>query len=186
MAAIQTEVENCFRCRLSAGGTKKVFGCGSPDANVMFVGGILSDLNEPGLDKPFTGEAGALLDKIIAAIKLSKDEVYFCNIIKCRMPVGRDPAPDETDACIRFLSQQIEAVNPAFICTLGNTAVGALLKTDKPVSAMRGRFYNYKGIKLLPTYHPDYLLRHPGRKRDVWEDMKMLMKEMNMQPTPQK
>ncbi len=186
MAAIQTEVENCFRCRLSAAGTKKVFGCGSPDAAVMFVGGILSDLNEPGLDKPFTGEAGALLDKIIAAIKLSKDEVYFCNIIKCRMPVGRDPAPDETDACIRFLSQQIEAVNPAFICTLGNTAVGALLKTDKPVSAMRGRFYNYKGIKLLPTYHPDYLLRRPDRKRDVWEDMKMLMKEMNLQPTPQK
>ncbi|MCD6273319.1 MAG: uracil-DNA glycosylase [Deltaproteobacteria bacterium] len=175
---IQTDMENCSLCRLSASRKNIVFGTGNPDADLMFVGGRPSGMEVESTSEPFAGEVGELLEKIINAIKMSKDEAYFCNVIKCRTPGDRDPMPDEISACARFVEQQIDAVKPVFICTLGEIAARAFLKTDKSVSALRGRFYNYKGIKLLPTYHPAYLLRYDSRKRDVWEDMKMLMREM--------
>ncbi|WDN88499.1 uracil-DNA glycosylase [Desulfosarcina sp. BuS5] len=175
---IQTDMENCFLCRLSASRKNIIFGTGNPDADLMFVGGRPSGMDAESTSEPFAGEVGELLEKIINAIKMSKDEAYFCNVIKCRTPVDQDPMPDEISACARFLEQQIDAVKPVFICALGEIAAGVLLKTDKSVSALRGRFYNYKGIKILPTYHPAYLLRYESRKRDVWEDMKMLMREM--------
>ena len=178
LTTIQTDMENCSLCRLSSSRKNIIFGAGNPDADLMFVGGRPSGMDEDSTSEPFAGEAGELLEKIINSIKLSEDEAYFCNVVKCRTPGGRDPMPDEINACSRFLELQIDAVKPVFICTLGETAAGVLIKTDKSVSALRGRFYNYKGIRLLPTYHPAYLLRYPDRKRDVWEDMKMLMREM--------
>jgi DNA polymerase len=118
-----------------------------------------------------------LLTKIIEAIHLSREQVYICNIVKCRPPRNRNPQPDEIKTCFQFLDRQIEAIRPDFICALGSVAAQTLLNTDVPISRLRGRFHDYKGIKLLPTYHPAYLLRNPEKKRDVWEDMKMLMKE---------
>ncbi len=175
---IQTDMENCSLCRLSASRKNIVFGVGNPDADLMFVGGSQSGMDEDSTSEPFAGKVGELLEKIINAIRMSKDEAYFCNVIKCRTMGDRDPMPDEISACARFLEQQIDAVKPVFICALGEIAAGVLLKTDKSVSALRGRFYNYKGIKILPTYHPAYLLRDDSKKRDVWEDMKMLMRDM--------
>jgi DNA polymerase len=117
------------------------------------------------------------LTKIIEAIQLSREQVYICNIVKCRPPRNRNPQPDEIKICFEFLDRQIAAIQPAFICALGSVAAQTLLNTDVPISRLRGRFHDYKGIKLLPTYHPAYLLRNTEKKRDVWEDMKMLMKE---------
>lgn len=178
LAIIEADIKNCSFCRLPASRKNIVFGAGKPDADLMLIGGIPSGPDGESSSDPFAGEAGALLEKIINAIKLSKDDVYFCNIIKCRTPAGRDPMQDEIDACTRFIKEQIKAVQPDFICTLGEIAARFFLKTHKSVSAVRGRFYNYKGIKLLPTYHPADLLCCPDKKRDVWEDMKMLMREM--------
>jgi DNA polymerase len=123
------------------------------------------------------GAAGQLLTRIIAAINLSRRQVYICNIIKCRPPGNRNPETDEIEACLPFLERQIAAIQPDFICALGKFAAQTLLNSDVPISRLRGRFYDYNGIKLLPTYHPAYLLRNPDKKREVWEDMKMLMKE---------
>jgi DNA polymerase len=127
--------------------------------------------------KPFVGAAGQLLTRIIEAIKLSRSQVYSCNIIKCRPPENRNPKPDEIKRCSPFLERQIAAIQPDFICALGTFAAQRLLQTTTPISRLRGRFHQYRGIKVLPTYHPAYLLRNPDKKRDVWEDMKMLMKE---------
>ena len=175
---IEADMQNCSLCRLSANGKKILFGVGNPDADLMLVGGMPSCLDDNRPDELFAGKAGELLEKIINAINLTKDNVYFCNIIKCRTPGGRLPKPDEINTCAHFMEQQINSVKPVFICALGETAVEFFLKTGKPVSTLRGRVYNYKGIKLLPTYHPADLLRDPGKKRDVWEDMKMLMRKM--------
>ena len=136
----------------------------------------------PGFDEdqqgePFVGPAGQLLTKIIEAINLTRSQVYICNIVKCRPPRNRNPQPDEISTCFPFLDRQIAAMQPDFICALGSIAAQTLLNTAEPISRLRGRFHDYKGIKLLPTYHPAYLLRNPEKKRDVWDDMKMLMKE---------
>lgn len=175
---IEADMKNCSLCRLSASGEKILFGTGNPDADLMLIGGMPSGFDDNSFNDLFAGKAGELLEKIINAIKLTKDDVYFCNIIKCCTPGGRVPKPDEINTCAQFIEQQINAVKPVFICALGETAVEFFLKTGKPVSALRGRIYNYKGIKLLPTYHPADLLRDPGMKRDVWEDMKMLIREL--------
>jgi DNA polymerase len=127
--------------------------------------------------EPFVGPAGQLLNKIIEAIHLTRAQVYICNIVKCRPPRNRNPQADEIKTCFQFLDRQISAIRPDFICALGTIAAQALLDRAIPVSRLRGRFYDYKGIRLLPTYHPAFLLRNPERKREVWEDMKMLMKE---------
>jgi DNA polymerase len=145
-------------------------------AKLVFVG------EGPGFDEdqkgePFVGAAGQLLTKIVAAINLSREQVYICNIIKCRPPGNRNPESDEIESCLPFLERQIAAIQPDFICALGKFAAQTLLKSDVPISRLRGRFYDHNGIKVLPTYHPAYLLRNPEKKREVWQDMQMLMKE---------
>lgn len=174
---IRADIGDCRRCKLSNSRKNIVFGAGSPKARLVFVG------EGPGFEedktgKPFVGAAGKLLTKIIQAIKLTREQVYICNIIKCRPPGNRNPEPDEIKACFPFLERQIAALKPDFICALGIFATQTLLETKEPISKLRGRFHDYKGIKLLPTYHPAYLLRNPDKKRDVWEDMKKLMNEM--------
>ena len=181
---IRADIGDCRRCKLSNSRKNIVFGAGSPSARLVFVG------EGPGFEEdktgePFVGAAGKLLTKIIQAIKLTREQVYICNIIKCRPPGNRNPEPDEIKACFPFLDRQIAVIKPDFICALGIFATQTLLETTEPISKLRGRFHDYKGIKLLPTYHPAYLLRNPDKKRDVWEDMKKLMNEYN-KPLPPK
>jgi uracil-DNA glycosylase family 4 len=176
LETIRADLGDCRRCKLASSRTNIVFGKGNPNARLVFVG------EGPGFDEdkkgePFVGAAGQLLTKIIEAIKLSRAQVYICNIIKCRPPGNRNPEPDEIEACSPFLQRQIAAIKPNFICTLGKFAAQTLLKTDAPISKLRGRFHEYRGIKVMPTYHPAYLLRNPEKKREVWEDMKKLMRE---------
>jgi DNA polymerase len=173
---IRLDLGDCRRCRLAKDRKNIVFGAGSSSAKLLFVG------EGPGFEEdqqgePFVGPAGQLLTKIIEAIHLSREQVYICNIVKCRPPRNRNPQPDEIKTCFQFLDRQIAAIRPDFICALGSVAAQTLLNTDVPISRLRGRFHDYKGIKLLPTYHPAYLLRNTEKKRDVWGDMKMLMKE---------
>jgi len=173
---IRADLGDCQRCRLAPGRTHLVFGSGDPRAKLVFVG------EGPGFEEdqqgePFVGPAGQLLTRIIAAIKLNRTQVYICNVVKCRPPGNRNPEHAEIEACVGFLERQIAAIEPDIICALGTCAAQILLKTDRPISKLRGRFHDYLGIKVLPTYHPAYLLRNPKKKRDVWEDMKMLMKE---------
>ena len=177
LKTIRTDLGDCRRCRLSKGRTHIVFGEGDPHADLMFIG------EGPGFDEdrqgsPFVGAAGQLLTKIIRAIHLDRTQVYICNIVKCRPPENRNPQPDEIEACLPFLKRQIAAVKPLAICALGSVAARTLLKTEAPISRLRGRFHDYRGIQVMPTYHPAYLLRSPEKKRDVWEDMKKLMKEL--------
>jgi uracil-DNA glycosylase family 4 len=176
LADIRTDLGACQRCRLARARTKIVFGDGHPQAKLVFVG------EGPGFEedqqgKPFVGAAGQLLNRIIEAINLTRSQVYICNIVKCRPPGNRNPEPAEINCCFPFLERQIAAIKPDFICALGTIAAQTLLRTTTPISRLRGRFHEYRGIRVLPTYHPAYLLRNPEKKRDVWEDMKMLMKE---------
>jgi DNA polymerase len=171
---IRRDLGDCTRCGLHRMRRHIVYGSGDPNARLVFVG------EGPGRDEdlrgePFVGAAGALLTRIIEAIRLSRDQVYICNVVKCRPPGNRDPEPEEVSACLPFLKRQIEAIKPQFIVTLGAVAARTLLETNLPVSRLRGRFHDWNGIRLLPTYHPAYLLRSPEKKRDVWEDMKLLM-----------
>ena len=174
LKVIRNDLGDCRRCRLSAGRKNIVFGSGDPHAKLVFVG------EGPGYEEdqrgePFVGAAGQLLTKIIHAINYTRKQVYICNIIKCRPPGNRNPGPDEIKACAPFLKRQIAAVKPDCICALGTFAAQTLLETKEPISKLRGSFHQYMGIRLLPTYHPAYLLRNPDKKRDVWEDMKKLM-----------
>jgi uracil-DNA glycosylase family 4 len=178
LEAIRTDLGECRRCRLSQSRKHIVFGAGDPHARLVFVG------EGPGYDEdqkgePFIGAAGRLLTKIIEAIKFTRDQVYICNIIKCRPPGNRNPLPDEIEACLPFLKRQLTAIKPDVICALGTFAAQALLDTTLPISKLKGRFHDYNGIRVLPTYHPAYLLRNPDKKRDVWEDMKILMKALD-------
>ena len=173
---IHADLGDCRRCKLASGRNCIVFGDGNPNAKLVFIG------EGPGVEEDrkgqaFVGAAGQLLTRIIEAIKLSRNQVYICNIIKCRPPGNRNPEPDEIKTCFPFLERQIAAIQPDFIIALGTFAAQTLLGTVTPISRLRGRFHEYKGIKVVPTYHPAYLLRNPDKKRDVWEDMKMLMKE---------
>jgi DNA polymerase len=130
--------------------------------------------------EPFVGAAGRLLTKIIEAMNFTREQVYICNIIKCRPPENRNPMPDEIQACSPFLRRQISSIKPDFICALGTFAAQTLLETSVPISKLKGCFHDYMGIRVLPTYHPAYLLRNPGKKRDVWEDMQKLMKALDV------
>lgn len=173
---IKIDLGDCQRCRLATGRKHIVFGKGNVAARLVFVG------EGPGFEEdqkgePFVGAAGRLLTKIIEAIELSREQVYICNIIKCRPPGNRNPERDEIESCLPFLERQLAAIRPDFVCALGKVAAQTLLKSDLPISRLRGRFYDYNGMKILPTYHPAYLLRNPEKKREVWEDMKLLMKE---------
>lgn len=170
---IRMDLGDCRRCGLSAKRSHIVYGEGDPNARLVFVG------EGPGFEedrsgRPFVGPAGQLLTKIIEAIKLSRDQVYICNVIKCRPPGNRNPAPEEIAACRPFLERQIAAISPEAICTLGTFAAQTLLNTQMPISKLRGSFHTYNGIRLMPTYHPAYLLRNPDQKRAVWEDMKKI------------
>jgi uracil-DNA glycosylase family 4 len=170
---IHKDLGECKRCKLHKGRRHIVFGAGSAKARLVLVG------EGPGYEEdvqgvPFVGAAGQLLTKILGAIDLTRQDVYICNIIKCRPPGNRNPEPDEIAACFPFVERQIKAIKPRLICTLGTFAGQALLQTDKPISQLRGHFHAYGEIQLLPTYHPAYLLRNPARKRDVWEDMQKL------------
>jgi len=176
---LRSLIGDCQRCKLCKERTNIVFGTGDPDARLVFVG------EGPGYDEdqqgePFVGKAGQLLTKIIEAMKLKRDRVYICNIIKCRPPGNRNPAPDEIKACFPFLERQLDAIKPDFICALGTFAAQTLLDAVEPISKMRGRLYDMRGMKVMPTYHPAYLLRNSEKKRDVWEDMKKLMSMMDV------
>lgn len=172
---IRTELgADCTRCKLHGlGRTQVVFGVGNPEARLMFVG------EAPGGDEdiqgvPFVGRAGQLLTKIIEAIDLARADVYIANVIKCRPPQNRNPEPDEVERCEPFLFRQIDAVRPQVIVALGKFATQTLLRTMDPISRLRGRVFDYRGARLIPTFHPAYLLRNPSSKRDVWEDMKLV------------
>jgi uracil-DNA glycosylase family 4 len=174
LAAIKADIgPDCSRCKLHTLGRRQVvFGVGNPEADLMFVG------EAPGADEdlqgiPFVGRAGQLLTKIIEAIGLARDDVYIANVIKCRPPQNRNPEQDEVDTCEPFLFQQIDVIKPKVVVALGTFAARALLRTLDPISRLRGRVFEYRGAKLIPTFHPAYLLRNPSAKREVWEDMKL-------------
>ena len=174
---IHQGMKACQLCPLGKTRKNLVFGEGNPYAQIVFVG------EAPGADEdeqgqPFVGRAGQLLTKIIEAMGLMRKDVYICNILKCRPPGNRNPLPNEIELCEPFLKNQLQIISPRVICTLGKFAAQTLLKTDTPITALRGRFQSYEGIKLMPTYHPAYLLRNPSAKKFVWEDVKMIMKEV--------
>jgi len=167
----------CDGCQLHKRRTNLVFGSGNPKARLMFVGeapGGEEDLQ--GL--PFVGRAGQLLTKMIEAIDMNRGDVYIANILKCRPPNNRNPMPEEIAACAPFLREQISIIRPKIICTLGKFASQFLLQSEEPITALRGRFHKYEGIKLMPTYHPAYLLRNPPAKKFVWEDLKKIRDEL--------
>ena len=179
---LRSEIGDCKRCKLHPGRTHIVFGSGNPKADLMFIGEAPGE-EEDRQGKPFVGRAGQLLTKIIDAMGLHRDEVYIANIIKCRPPNNRNPQPDEIAQCEPFLRKQIEIIRPRVICALGSFSAQTLLRTDRKISVLRGRFHDYYGAKLMPTYHPAYLLRNPDAKRAVWEDMKLIQKELASLPT---
>jgi uracil-DNA glycosylase len=171
---VRLHMGECRSCGLSAQRTHIVFGEGNPEADLVFVG------EAPGLDedrsgRPFVGAAGQLLTRIIESMKLSRQQVYICNVIKCRPPGNRNPEKGEIDACRPFLQNQLTAIHPKVICALGTFAAQTLLDSTQPISRLRGRFHDFSGIKVMPTFHPSYLLRNEERKREVWEDMKKIM-----------
>lgn len=169
----------CTRCRLCTTRTQVVFGTGNPNAELMFVG------EAPGRDEdlqgePFVGRAGQLLTDIIKAMKLSREQVYIANVIKCRPPENRNPEPDELDACRPYILKQIELIKPRVIVTLGRFPLQSLTQKAYSISSVRGEWLEAEGIKLMPTYHPAYLLRTPAAKKDVWADMKKVMTELGI------
>ena len=182
LAVIRTDIGDCTRCKLHGLGRRQiVFGVGNPAADVMFVG------EAPGADEdvqgiPFVGRAGQLLTKMIEAMGFRREDVYIANVIKCRPPENRNPDPDEVERCEPFLFRQIEAIRPKVIVALGSFAAKTLLKTQSPISRLRGRVYEYQGARLVPTFHPSYLLRSPGQKREAWEDLKLALSVLGLEP----
>ena len=171
---VREELGDCRRCKLCAGRTNLVFGVGNPEAHLVFVG------EGPGADEdaqgePFVGKAGQLLTKMIEAMGYARQDVYICNVVKCRPPGNRNPEPDEIAACEPFLKKQLGAIRPRMIVALGKFAAQCLLRDDTPISRLRGDFRSYEGIQLMPTFHPAYLLREPARKKEAWDDLKKVM-----------
>jgi DNA polymerase len=180
LSVLAAEVAGCTRCEeLARCRTQTVFGVGNPSAELCFVG------EAPGADEdaqgePFVGAAGQLLTRIIGAMGLDRKDVYICNVLKCRPPGNRPPEPDEVANCRGYLERQLEIIRPKFICALGAHAAKTLLDSPLSIGRLRGRFHQYRGIPVLCTYHPAYLLRSPEAKKDVWEDIQILMKEMGL------
>ena len=171
---LRGELADCRRCGLCAGRKHLVFGEGDPRARLMFIG------EGPGYDedrtgRPFVGRAGQLLDKMIAAMQFTREEVYIANVVKCRPPDNRTPAPDEAAACLPFLRRQIELVRPEVIVLLGAAALKYLLNVSGGISRMRGRWTSFENIPVMPTFHPAFLLRQPEAKRDAWKDLQLVM-----------
>jgi DNA polymerase len=182
LLAIREDIGDCTRCKLHALGRQQiVYGVGNPDADLMFVG------EAPGADEdvqgiPFVGRAGQLLTKIIEAIDLKRDDVYIANVIKCRPPGNRNPEPDEVEQCEQFMFRQVDTIKPKVIVALGKFAAQTLLRTQDPISRLRGRVYSFRGAQLIPTFHPSFLLRSPGYKREAWQDLQKALAIMGRQP----
>ena len=173
LAALARSMDGCTRCKLSESRTRIVVGHGNPTARLMFVGEAPGrEEDEQGL--PFVGAAGQLLTKIIEAMGFQRDDVFIANTLKCRPPNNRNPEPVEVASCMPFLEEQIRLIGPRVIVTLGTFAAQAVLGTDEPIGRLRGRWQTAKGTRVMPTFHPAFLLRSPERKKDVWEDMKLV------------
>jgi uracil-DNA glycosylase len=174
---IRAEIGDCQRCKLAPTRTHIVFGSGNPHAELVFVG------EAPGYDEdqqglPFVGRAGQLLTKIIESINFKREDVYICNVLKCRPPENRNPEPDEVASCNPFLRKQLAAIRPKIVCCLGTFAAQTVLQTAAPISRLRGKFVDMDGMRVIATFHPAYLLRSPEKKREVWEDMKQIRAEL--------
>ena len=179
LATIAAEARICTKCRLAETRTQVVWGTGNPNADLMFIG------EAPGRDEdlkgePFVGRAGQLLTDIIKAMKLTRDDVYIANVIKCRPPENRNPEPDELEMCRPYIKMQVELIKPKVIVTLGKFALQSLTGKAHAVSASRGAWTDYNGVRVMPTFHPAYLLRTPSAKKDVWNDMKKVMTELGI------
>jgi uracil-DNA glycosylase family 4 len=180
------EVRGCVKCALHAARTQTVFARGNPRAEVCFVG------EGPGADEdaqgfPFVGKAGQLLDRMIEAMGFTRDDVYVCNIVKCRPPDNRKPEPEEMAACIPYLHEQLELVDPEVIVALGATAVQGLFATSEGITRLRGRWKLYRGrVPVMPTFHPAFLLRNPAAKREVWDDLQAVLRQMGRSPPARK
>lgn len=176
---VRDELGDCRRCKLHQGRKNLVYGVGNPDAHLVFVGeGPGADEDEQG--EPFVGKAGQLLTKMIEAMGYSRQDVYICNVVKCRPPGNRNPEPDEIAACEPFLKKQLGAIRPRVIVALGKFAAQCLLRDDTPISRLRGGFRSYEGIQLMPTFHPAYLLRDPSKKKEAWDDLKAVIAALKM------
>ena len=184
---IRKNLGDCQRCKLGATRKNLVFGVGNPHARLVFVGeGPGADEDEKG--EPFVGRAGGVLNRLIVAMGLKREDVYICNIVKCRPPGNRDPEQDEVAACSPFLLRQLRSINPDVIVTLGKPASHTLLGCKEPISKLRGKFRDFHGIPLMPTYHPSYLLRSGGNSDsfwDVWDDMTQVLQLLKL-PVPEK
>lgn len=183
LAALAERVKQCTRCHeLASTRTQTVFGVGNPQAKILFVG------EAPGADEdaqgePFVGKSGQLLNDIIKACRIRREDIYICNVLRCRPPGNRLPAPEEAHNCREFLDAQVAHVNPEYIVCWGACAAQNLLSMTDPIGKLRGRFYEYGRAKVLCTYHPSYLMRNPAAKKDVWEDMKRLFLDMGVDLT---
>jgi len=171
LQVLRDDIGDCKRCKLAPTRTNLVYGVGNPDADLVFVG------ESPGADEdaqgePFVGKAGQLLTKMIEAMGYTRDDVYICNVLKCRPPGNRNPEPDEVASCEPFLKRQLAAIRPRMIVALGKFAAQCLLRDDTPITRLRGGFRSYEGIPLMPTLHPAYLLRDPSKKKLAWDDLK--------------
>jgi DNA polymerase len=178
---IREDIGDCTRCKLHKARTKIVFGTGNPNADLMFVG------EGPGRDEdlsgePFVGRAGKLLTDMIKAMGLQREDVYIANVVKCRPPENRLPERDEIATCSPFLMRQIDSIKPKVICTLGSCSAQTLLQTAQGISKLRGEWFDFRGAKLMPTYHPAYLLRNPAAKPEVWKDLQKVMAVLGLQP----
>ena len=183
LKALREDIGDCTRCGLHKGRNQLVFGVGNPNADIMFVG------EGPGADEdaqgePFVGRAGQLLNNMIVAMGTTREDVYIANIVKCRPPGNRAPEKDEAETCSPFLMQQIDVVKPKVIVALGATAAKNLLALNDSMLNMRGRWYDFRGTKLVVTYHPAYLLRDPRQKKETWKDLQMVMKFLGLNPPP--
>jgi uracil-DNA glycosylase family 4 len=179
--SIRLDLGACQRCSLGDSRTNLVFGVGNENADIVFVG------EAPGRDEdlkgePFVGEAGQLLTKIIQAMGFAREDVYICNVLKCRPPNNRNPQTEEIEACYPFLLRQLQAISPKIIIALGTFAAQTLLQTRTPISQLRGHVQDYHGIPLMPTFHPAFLLRNPAKKREVWDDMKVVLTILGCEP----
>jgi len=177
LESVRAEIGDCQRCKLAPKRTNIVFGSGNPSAELVFVG------EAPGYDEdqqglPFVGRAGQLLTKIIESINFKREDVYICNVLKCRPPENRNPEPDEVAACNPFLKKQLAAIRPKIVCCLGTFAAQTVIQTAAPISRLRGKFFDLDGMRVIATFHPAYLLRSPEKKREVWEDMKQIRAEL--------
>jgi DNA polymerase len=182
LVQLAEEIKSCTKCALHAGRTQTVFARGNPSAELCFVG------EGPGADEdaqgyPFVGKAGQLLDRMIGAMGYARDDVYVCNIVKCRPPGNRKPEPDEMATCVPYLREQLELVSPKVIVALGATAVEGLIGMSGGITRIRGQWKLYRTIPVMPTFHPAYLLRNPAAKKEVWADLQAVLKQLG-RPVP--